>query len=122
MSSEGEASHGAVADHESEKARLLLRVADAELRAEGAQRGMQDLDSLKMLSEEDRIGAAEQGGAEKAVARLRKEKPWLFTASTSPAARTPAAGPVAPANAMKMDYAEWRAARAALLRRPGSSR
>jgi len=120
--SEGGASPEAVADHAGEMAQLLLRVADAELRAEGAKRGMRDLDALKMLSEEDRRGAVEDGGAEKAVAKLRKDKPWLFTTSTSAAARAPAAAPVAPVNAMDMTRDEWRAARAALLRKQGSSR
>lgn len=119
--SEGEAPKSA-ADYEAELGRMRLQIVDAELRVEGVRRGMHDLDALKMLSEADRLGAAEQGGVEKAVANLRTEKPWLFTASTSAAARAPAAAPVAPVDAMKMSYEEWRTARAALLRRQGSFR
>ena len=120
--SEGEAPQDAAPDYEGELARMRQRVVDAELRAAGAKAGMHDLDAIKMVSEEDRHGAGEEGGAAKAVAKLRKEKPWLFTASTSAAARAPAAGPVAPANAMEMTRDEWRTARAALLRKQGSSR
>jgi hypothetical protein len=120
--SEGEAPQDAAPDYEGELARMRLRVADAELRAAGAKAGIQDLDALKMLSEEDRHGVAEEAGAAKAVAKLRKDKPWLFTASTSAAARAPAATAVSPANAMAMTHEEWRAARSALLRKQGSSR
>ena len=120
--SESETPQESVPDYAGELERMRLRVADAELRAEGTKRGMHDLDALKMLSEEDRLGAAEQGGAEKAVARLRKDKPWLFTTSTSAAARAPAAAAVVPANAMEMTYEQWRTARSALLRKQGSSR
>ncbi len=101
--SEGEAPQDAVPDYTGELTTMRLRVADAELRAAGAKAGIQDLDALKMVSEEDRHGAAEPGGAEKAVAKLRKDKPWLFAASTSPAARAPAAGAVAPPDAMQMN-------------------
>lgn len=119
--SEGEAPQESAPDYESEMARLRQRLADAELRAEGARHGMRDLDAIRMLSDEDRHGAMAKGGAEKAVAKLRAEKPWLFTASTSPAARPPAAS-VMPVDAMKMSYEEWRAGRAALLRGQSSSR
>ena len=117
--SESEVPQGGAPDHESELARLRMRVVDAELRAEGARAGMRDLDALKMLSDEDRQAALDDGGAAKAVTKLRKEKPWLFTSSTSAAARAPAAAAVAPANAMTMSHEEWRAARAALLRKQG---
>ncbi len=120
--SDGEAPQESAPNYEGELARMRRRVADAELRAAGAKAGMHDLDALKMLSEEDRDGAAEDGGAAKAVAKLRKEKPWLFTASTSAAARAPVAAAVTPANAMAMTREEWRTARAALLRKQGSSR
>lgn len=120
--SDGETLQDAAPDYAGELVKMRLRVADAELRAAGAKAGIQDLDALKMVSEEDRDSAAEPGGAERAVARLRKDKPWLFAASTSPAARAPAAGPVAPTDAMGMSREEWRAARAALLRKQGSSR
>ena len=117
--SEGEVSQEGAPDYEGELARLRMRVADAELRAEGARAGMRDLDALKMLSDEDRQAALDDGGAAKAVTKLRKEKPWLFTSSTSAAARAPAAAGVAPANAMTMSHEEWRTARAALLRKQG---
>ena len=119
---DGEAPEDAAPDYAGELVKMRLRVADAELRAAGVKAGMHDLDALRMLSEEDRDGAAEEGGAAKAVAKLRKEKPWLFTASTSATARAPAAAAVAPANAMTMTREEWRTARAALLRKQGSSR
>ena len=106
-------------DYEGDLARLRMRVADAELRAEGARAGMRDLDALKMLSDEDRQAALDDGGAGKAVTKLRKEKPWLFTVSTSAAARAPAVATVAPMNAMTMSHEEWRTARAALLRKQG---
>lgn len=106
-------------DYEGELARLRMRVVDAELRAEGARAGMRDLDALKMLSDEDRQAALDDGGAAKAVTKLRKEKPWLFTSSTSAAARAPTAAAVAPVNAMTMNHEEWRTARAALLRKQG---
>ena len=60
--SESEAPQESVPDHEGEMARMRRRVADAELRAAGAKAGMHDLDALKMLSEEDRQGAMEDGG------------------------------------------------------------
>lgn len=103
-------------DFEGELERLRQRVGEAELRAEGARAGLRDLDALRMLDEEDRRGAIEDGGAARAVAKLRAAKPWLFTASTSPAARRPAAAPQAISDAMRMSREEWRAGRAALLR------
>lgn len=120
--SEGEASQDAAPDQDGEMMRLRERLANAELRAEGAKHGMRDFDGLKMLDEADRLGAVDKDAAGKVIAKLRKEKPWLFTASTSPAARTPAAEPVTSVDAMKMSYEEWRTARAALLRRQGSAR
>ena len=118
--SETEVSHEAAPDYDGELARLQMRVADAELRAEGARAGMRDLDALKMLSEEDRHGALDDGGAARAVAKLRREKPWLFTSSTSAAARAPAAAAMPPANAMALSHDEWRTARTALLRKLGA--
>ena len=117
--SEGEVSQEVAPDYEGELAQLRMRVADAELRAEGARAGMRDLDALRMLSEDDRQAALDDGGAAKAVTKLRKEKPWLFTSSTSAAARAPAAVAVTPVNAMTMSHEDWRAARAALLRKQG---
>jgi hypothetical protein len=118
--SESEIPQEGAPDYEGELARLRMRVADAELRAEGARAGMRDLDALKMLSDEDRQAAAQDdSGAAKAVTKLRKEKPWLFTSSTSAAARAPAAVALAPVNAMTMSHEEWRSARAALLRKQG---
>lgn len=92
----------------------------AELRVEAARAGMIDLDGLKLLPPEAvRIDAA--GGAHgirEAIAGLRREKPWLFAqANSSSTATAPPTQPAAPRLATDMSFAEWRAARAELLKR-----
>ncbi len=101
---------------EDEMAVLRERVVEAELRAEAARAGLRDLDALRMLTAEERAGALEEGGAARAVGRLREGKPWLFAQSTSAAVRVPGAGAVARPDAMAMGHGEWRAARAVVLR------
>ena len=52
------------------------------------------------------------------IADLRQSKPWLFApAHSSNPARPPPAAPPRPRNARDMTEAEWRAARAELVRR-----
>jgi len=89
------------------------RVRQAELKAEAVRAGIVDLDGLRMLTPETNAGEAAE-----VIAKLRREKPWLFSAgSSSSAAVAPVAAPVKRKMATEMSVEEWRAARAELLRR-----
>jgi hypothetical protein len=98
----------------------LLRSA---LRAEAVRAGMIDLDGLKLMDASE-LALDEAGdvvGGAKAMAAMKRSKPWLFglpgAASSSSAASAPPAQPPRPRRATEMSHEEWRAARAELLRR-----
>jgi len=62
-------------------------------------------------------GAAQDDAAH-VIAKLRRDKPWLFAAaSSSSTATVPQAAPIKRKLATEMSVEEWRAARAELLRR-----
>jgi hypothetical protein len=99
------------------QARLVL----AELKTEALRAGMIDLDGLKLL---DLSGAKlnEQGNVEGAaalVAELKRTKSWLFGRSSSSGANPPPAQPPRQKLATEMNDEEYRAARAALVKRRG---
>ena len=96
------------------------RLIHVELKAEALKAGMVDLDGLKLIEPSD-VVVDDNGnvrGATSVIARMRREKPWLFPAqSSSSTAAVPAhTGGVAKL-ATEMSLDEWRAARAELLRR-----
>jgi hypothetical protein len=95
------------------------RIVHLELKAEALRAGMVDLDGLKLLADGE-VTVDEQGnvhGAASAMARMRREKPWLFAAqNSSSTAGVPAHGGTRPKLATDMTLDEWRAARADLLR------
>lgn len=94
----------------------------AELKIEAVRAGMVDLDGLKLI-DLDTVPVAEDGSVRDAVSvmsRLKRDKPWLFgAASSSSTASVPRAETPRTRHARELDEAEWRAARAALLRRAG---
>jgi len=97
------------------------RLVHAELKTEALRAGMIDLDGLKLL---DMSGAKlnERGdveGATALVAELKRAKPWLFGRSSSSGANPPPAQPPRQKLATEMNDEEYRAARAALLKRRG---
>lgn len=99
--------------HEAE-IQSVARLRQADLKAEAMRAGIVDLDGLRLLD------PASQGEGEPAlvIAKLRREKPWLFAAgSSSTAASPPQAAPLKRKMATEMSIEEWRAARAELLRR-----
>lgn len=102
------------------QARAEARLVAAALRAEAERAGMIDLDGLR-LADASGLVAAEDGsvaGAAALVAALRRDKPWLFgPGSSSSAAAAPPSAPTRAKLATEMSDAEWRAARAELLRR-----
>lgn len=107
----------ALAEAETKAQERLLR---AELKAEAVKAGMIDLDGLKLIDTDNlRLNeAGEVEGAAVLMARFKREKPWLFSgASSSTAAAAPQVSPPRAKYATEMTEAEWRAARAELLRR-----
>jgi hypothetical protein len=96
------------------------RLREAELKAEAVRAGIVDLDGLKLLDASAlaaRTGAAQDDAAQ-VIAKLRRDKPWLFAAaSSSSTATAPQAAPIKRKLATEMSVEEWRAARAELLRR-----
>jgi len=99
------------------------RLIRAEMKAEAVRAGMVDLDGLKLLdlSAAKLTETGEVEGAAALMARLRRDKPWLFAPSYPPSSSsTAAAPPAAPAPrklATEMTDAEYRTARAELLKR-----
>ncbi|MGH8326840.1 MAG: hypothetical protein ACRET2_08775 [Steroidobacteraceae bacterium] len=98
------------------------RLIHAELKAEALRAGIVDLDGLKLI---DLSGVTlgtngEIEGGAALVAALKRSKPWLFgSASSSAAAKPPAALAPRQKLASEMTDDEYRAARAALLKRRG---
>lgn len=96
------------------------RVIRAELKAEAVKAGMIDLDGLKLLdpSSVKLNSEGEIEGAGAIMAKLKRDKPWLFGAlSSSSRASPPTAEPPRVKRATEMSHDEYRAARAELLRR-----
>lgn len=96
------------------------RLIRAELKAEAVRAGIVDLDGLKLLdlstAKLNRHGEVE--GAATLLAGLKREKPWLFSGhSSSSTAAPPPAAPASAKKASDMSDAEYRAARAALIKR-----
>lgn len=96
------------------------RLIRAELKSEALRAGMIDIDGLKLIDQQSlKLNAeGEVEGAGQLMDALRKSKPWLFGASSSSSASAvPAVQPPRPKLATEMTEAEYRVARAALLRR-----
>jgi len=96
------------------------RLIRAELKAEAVRAGILDLDGLKLVDTSgvrlNDMGDVE--GAPQIIAQLRQAKPWLFgSASSSSIAAPPPSQPPRQKRATDMTEAEWRAARADILRR-----
>jgi hypothetical protein len=102
------------------EASTTARLIRAELKAIAVRAGMIDLDGLKLIDVTD-LKLDDDGnvkGAGEVMRDLRRAKPWLFGgASTSSSSSPPPATPPRPKLATEMNYAEWQAARAELLRR-----
>jgi hypothetical protein len=102
--------------HRETQARLIM----SELKAEALRAGIIDLDGLR-LADTSGVKVEQDGGVSGAVAaitELRCSKPWLFSAaSSSSTATVPSAQQPAQKTALQMSEQEYRAARAALLRR-----
>jgi hypothetical protein len=96
------------------------RLVRSEMKAEAIRAGMIDLDGLKLL---DLSGTKlnDRGEVDCAAAlmdRLKREKPWLFGGnSSSSTSSLPPPKPPRQKTAMEMTEAEYRAARAELLKR-----
>jgi len=96
------------------------RLVQAELRAEAVRAGMVDLDGLKLI-DPAALATTEAGefhAAAEVIAKLRRDKPWLFgPAHSSSAAVAPTPAVTRRKLATEMSLDEWRTARAELLRR-----
>jgi hypothetical protein len=102
------------------RAETSARLVRAELKAEAIRAGMVDLDGLKLvdLSAVTVNDAGDVQGAGAIMERLKRDKPWLFGgASSSSRAAPPQAAPPKPKLATEMTDAEYRAARAELIKR-----
>jgi hypothetical protein len=95
------------------------RLVQAELKAEALRAGIVDLDGLKLL-DPSAVEVGEAGDVKNAadvITQLRRTKPWLFGGgSSSSSANPPPAQPPRQKLATEMTDAEYRAARAAILR------
>jgi len=100
--------------------RSAVQLRQSDLKAEAARAGILDMDGLRLLDPDVWAGRVDSGGggASEVIAKLRREKPWLFGAShSSSVATAPIASPARRRLATDMSLEEWRAARADLLRR-----
>ncbi len=96
------------------------RLVAANLRTEAVRAGMIDLDGLKLidlsgvqLDPDDKVV-----GSRQLMDDLRRKKPWLFGGSSSSSgAAAPVSQPVRQKSALDMTDDEYKAARAALLKR-----
>ena len=96
------------------------RLIRAEMKAQAILAGMVDLDGLKLVDYTTvKLSAAgEVEGAGSVMSRLRQAKPWLFGhASSSSTATPPPAQPPRKKLAHEMSDAEYRSARADLVKR-----
>jgi len=113
-----EQAEAALAETQKLVSEKLLR---AELKAEAVKAGMIDLDGLKLLdiSQVEISDTGEVVDASAVLARLKRDKPWLFgqARSSSPAAHAPRPEPPRVRHANELSHEEWVLARAALLKR-----
>jgi len=97
------------------------RLVQAELKAEAIRAGMVDLDGLKLLdlAEVKLTETGEVAEAAQVLAKLKRAKPWLFggAMSSSAAANAPRPEPPRTRHANELSHEEWRAAKAALVRK-----
>jgi hypothetical protein len=98
------------------------RLIRAELKAEAVRAGMIDLDGLRLI-DLPALKLNDQGeveGATVLMQDLRKSKPWLFAAAAPPSSSNPTSPPPATPTKQKMatemTEAEYRAARAAIVK------
>lgn len=95
------------------------RLVQAELQNRALRAGMIDLELLKLV-DTSTLKVDASGGvpaAAETVARLQREKPWMFANSSSSQAKpAPAPEPPKARNALTMTRAEWQTARERLLR------
>lgn len=112
-----EAAERALAEAVGRTEALLKR---AELKVEAVKAGMVDLDGLQLIDPAT-VTLNENGevaDAASIMTKLKRAKPWLFgSASSSSTAQVPRAEVPRQRDAREMNEEEWRAARAALLRR-----
>jgi hypothetical protein len=102
--------------------RTEAQLVRAELKAEAIRAGIIDLDGLKLidLSEVKLTEDGEVEGAPALLTRLKKAKPWLFSAaSLSSIAMPPPSQAPRQKLATEMTDAEYRSAREVLLRNRG---
>lgn len=102
-----------------EVAVLRARLVQSELKAAAIRAGMVDLDGIKLvdMTQVALTEAGEVADGAAVMAALRVAKPFLFGSSSSSAATVPRAEAPKAKAAMEMSVEEWRAARAALVRR-----
>jgi hypothetical protein len=102
------------------QAKSSAKLVQLALQTEALRAGMVDLDGLKLIDPAV-LSPGENGefhGAADVIAKLRRDKPWLFgAASSSSAAVAPTAAVTRRKLATEMSLDEWRSARAELLRR-----
>lgn len=95
-----------------------LRIRQSELKGEAVRAGIIDLDGLRLLDPATMAGAEDAFDPVGVIARLRRDKPWLFgSANSSSSAVVPVAVQSRKRLATEMSVEEWRAARAEILRR-----
>ncbi len=110
-------------DMSAQVAGLRARLVQAELRTEAVRAGMVDLDGVRLIEPSSLTlnDSGELTDPAGVMAKLKADKPWLFTAagsrSSSSGAMPPRATVPVPKTAMQMTVEEWRLARAELLRR-----
>jgi hypothetical protein len=102
------------------QAQSSAKLVQLALQAEALRAGMVDLDGLKLIDPATLPPGtvSEFQGAADVIAKLRRDKPWLFgAANSSSAAVAPTASVTRRKLATEMSLDEWRSARAELLRR-----
>lgn len=94
------------------------RIIRAELKAAAIKAGMLDLDGLKM-ADLDKVVLTENGelaGVEALMEQLKKDKAYLFGSSTTThTGKAPDPNPPTPKRALDMSFAEYVAAKAAII-------
>jgi hypothetical protein len=99
------------------------RIILAELKVEAIRAGIVDLDGLKFLDTTE-VRLEEDGGfigAPDLISQLKRSKPWLFPGpSSSSVARVPPSRPARQKLAKDMTDAEYRVARANIIKRSES--